>query len=147
MSWCCLKSLMVLTVFLLECGDYLGLMLFDGFFVGFGCSGGCFSCVLVFFFFKKKTAYEMRISDWSSDVCSADLRKTIFKKRQRPANSDDCDDRHALIFEMPVPGRRHEEIGKSEKADGQEIGLHEHDALNAAGGSWSLWQGDRTSVV
>src|SRR3546814_3068073 len=30
---------------------------------------GCF-----FFFFKQKTAYEMRISDWSSDVCSSDLR-------------------------------------------------------------------------
>src|SRR3546814_8820792 len=30
---------------------------------------GCFD----FFFFKQKTAYEMRISDWSSDVCSSDL--------------------------------------------------------------------------
>src|SRR3546814_2359628 len=30
-------------------------------------------CVLCFFFFKQKTAYEMRISDWSSDVCSSDL--------------------------------------------------------------------------
>src|SRR3546814_6622594 len=31
------------------------------------------SLVCVFFFFKQKTAYEMRISDWSSDVCSSDL--------------------------------------------------------------------------
>src|SRR3546814_4995054 len=34
-------------------------------------------CELLFwfvFFFKQKTAYEMRISDWSSDVCSSDLR-------------------------------------------------------------------------
>src|SRR3546814_5242377 len=30
--------------------------------------------MFVFFFFKQKTAYEMRISDWSSDVCSSDLR-------------------------------------------------------------------------
>src|SRR3546814_8366484 len=30
-------------------------------------------CVYYFFFFKQKTAYEMRISDWSSDVCSSDL--------------------------------------------------------------------------
>src|SRR3546814_17457647 len=30
--------------------------------------------MLFFFFFKQKTAYEMRISDWSSDVCSSDLR-------------------------------------------------------------------------
>src|SRR3546814_2843388 len=35
----------------------------------------CMSYVIgfVFFFFKQKTAYEMRISDWSSDVCSSDL--------------------------------------------------------------------------
>src|SRR3546814_17305675 len=31
------------------------------------------SCVCFVFFFKQKTAYEMRISDWSSDVCSSDL--------------------------------------------------------------------------
>src|SRR3546814_8703314 len=30
--------------------------------------------MVFFFFFKQKTAYEMRISDWSSDVCSSDLR-------------------------------------------------------------------------
>src|SRR3546814_18647111 len=36
--------------------------------------GSCLTdCVLLFFFFKQKTAYEMRISDWSSDVCSSDL--------------------------------------------------------------------------
>src|SRR3546814_7424802 len=29
----------------------------------------------LFFFFKQKTAYEMRISDWSSDVCSSDLEE------------------------------------------------------------------------
>src|SRR3546814_1797474 len=35
-------------------------------------------CVFVcFFFFKQKTAYEMRISDWSSDVCSSDLAQTL----------------------------------------------------------------------
>src|SRR3546814_5565549 len=33
-------------------------------------------CVIYVFFFKQKTAYEMRISDWSSDVCSSDLAKT-----------------------------------------------------------------------
>src|SRR3546814_4418377 len=31
-------------------------------------------CFILFFFFKQKTAYEMRISDWSSDVCSSDLQ-------------------------------------------------------------------------
>src|SRR3546814_17121183 len=33
--------------------------------------------LVMFFFFKQKTAYEMRISDWSSDVCSSDLLKTL----------------------------------------------------------------------
>src|SRR3546814_10372271 len=33
----------------------------------------CIYCCQRFFFFKQKTAYEMRISDWSSDVCSSDL--------------------------------------------------------------------------
>src|SRR3546814_3590802 len=32
-----------------------------------------YELMLLFFFFKQKTAYEMRISDWSSDVCSSDL--------------------------------------------------------------------------
>src|SRR3546814_6105729 len=36
-----------------------------------------FMHVLIYFFFKQKTAYEMRISDWSSDVCSSDLRKGL----------------------------------------------------------------------
>src|SRR3546814_6644080 len=35
----------------------------------------CFCVILLFFFFKQKTAYEMRISDWSSDVCSSDLEE------------------------------------------------------------------------
>src|SRR3546814_2635235 len=36
----------------------------------------------MFFFFKQKTAYEMRISDWSSDVCSSDLQQNACKKCQ-----------------------------------------------------------------
>src|SRR3546814_18841483 len=41
---------------------------------------------LFFFFFKQKTAYEMRISDWSSDVCSSDLRAVhIPRSPQRAA--------------------------------------------------------------
>src|SRR3546814_2409891 len=49
----------------------------------------CCHSYLVFFFFKQKTAYEMRISDWSSDVCSSDLAlyrprilRTIFSGRR-----------------------------------------------------------------
>src|SRR3546814_20428982 len=42
----------------------------------------CFSMYLsCFFFFKQKTAYEMRISDWSSDVCSSDRRRAFFTRQ------------------------------------------------------------------
>src|SRR3546814_17850364 len=39
--------------------------------------------MFVFFFFKQKTAYEMRISDWSSDVCSSDLPHEEVPGRQK----------------------------------------------------------------
>src|SRR3546814_18775754 len=54
-----------------------------------------------FFFFKQKTAYEMRISDWSSDVCSSDLvvasapsalSVTVYRAPDRDAGSIDLDD-------------------------------------------------------
>src|SRR3546814_8501849 len=55
----------------------------------------------VFFFFKQKTAYEMRISDWSSDVCSSDLRLD----RGFAANI------HAAAVAVPaVDQRRHVDI-------------------------------------
>src|SRR3546814_12287999 len=40
------------------------------------------------FLFKQKTAYEMRISDWSSDVCSSDLRPIRRRSRRRPSPTD-----------------------------------------------------------
>src|SRR3546814_1856244 len=44
-----------------------------------------FFFVFFFFFFKQKTAYEMRISDWSSDVCSSDLFRHVFALVRRCA--------------------------------------------------------------
>src|SRR3546814_1920019 len=54
----------------------------------------------VFFFFKQKTAYEMRISDWSSDVCSSDLEP----KRQYHAAKAEVDPSRtpAPLFESRV---------------------------------------------
>src|SRR3546814_17445554 len=43
--------------------------------------------MLFFFFFKQKTAYEMRISDWSSDVCSSDLGAADRTRRHFPSCS------------------------------------------------------------
>src|SRR3546814_6321106 len=39
---------------------------------------------MCFFFFKQKTAYEMRISDWSSDVCSSDLLRYSYRHSELP---------------------------------------------------------------
>src|SRR3546814_4308394 len=59
--------------------------------------------VLVFFF-KQKTAYEMRISDWSSDVCSSDLH---FDEAQRQiAGSDEFDHRGEFIIIDPAHQHR-----------------------------------------
>src|SRR3546814_6080704 len=52
-----------------------------------------------FFFFKQKTAYEMRISDWSSDVCSSDLRH----------------DPHLRITKLALERRRGYEAGEGEQ--------------------------------
>src|SRR3546814_18157837 len=46
----------------------------------------------MFFFFKQKTAYEMRISDWSSDVCSSDL-KGVAAPELRLRGMDEAHDR------------------------------------------------------
>src|SRR3546814_4236521 len=64
-------------------------------------------CVLsVFFFFKQKTAYEMRISDWSSDVCSSDLRGAEQRacagaERRPPTRLEDA--RHAFVDRVDRP--------------------------------------------
>src|SRR3546814_11036081 len=47
--------------------------------------------ISVFFFFKQKTAYEMRISDWSSDVCSSDLEIAARRVGAVPVEADDRD--------------------------------------------------------
>src|SRR3546814_1065955 len=41
-----------------------------------------------FFFFKQRTAYEMRISDWSSDVCSSDLPSFVSKRTGGSGNEE-----------------------------------------------------------
>src|SRR3546814_2937356 len=46
------------------------------------------SLVYFFFFFKQKTAYEMRISDWSSDVCSSDLLRGDRNREQQRQDHD-----------------------------------------------------------
>src|SRR3546814_3512914 len=51
--------------------------------------------MVVFFFFKQKTAYEMRISDWSSDVCSSDLGGGPARRQRRGAVDNERAPRHS----------------------------------------------------
>src|SRR3546814_7565456 len=57
---------------------------------------------VLFFFFKQKTAYEMRISDWSSDVCSSDLVLSY--------DGDRCPRQHAQTRKGPTPGEFPEQV-------------------------------------
>src|SRR3546814_18820468 len=79
----------------------------------------CYVCChlfVFFFFFKQKTAYEMRISDWSSDVCSSDLLVARLDPRDqidRPVDRGDhaC---HRCLQSVRVEQQRSEErrVGK-----------------------------------
>src|SRR3546814_11109786 len=67
--------------------------------------GLCMISLFVFFFFKQKTAYEMRISDWSSDVCSSDLLRLLLAV-QRLVLSDQQLAHHLADLAAEL-GRRH----------------------------------------
>src|SRR3546814_319932 len=72
------------------------------------------------FFFKHKTAYEMRISDWSSDVCSSDLARSVgclcqsFRKFRRTLalRTEGCRERADLGHARRQDLGRHEEAGR-----------------------------------
>src|SRR3546814_1632735 len=75
--------------------------------------------IVFFFFFKQKTAYEMRISDWSSDVCSSDLVAIHRRRARRSVDANSCDSvsrisESRFIALNFVKGKRSEErrVGK-----------------------------------
>src|SRR3546814_539257 len=64
-------------------------------------------CALVFFlFFKQKTAYEMRISDWSSDVCSSDLNSSSIGRLVTPATTRPLRASATLTPHSGLPNRK-----------------------------------------
>src|SRR3546814_14688729 len=88
------------------------------------------SFLFLFFFFKQKTAYELRISDWSSDVCSSDLLyrgrsahrgRVVRRARPRSARprSPPCLDRRRRRRARREPCREHQG-GRSRR------GRHDH---------------------
>src|SRR3546814_10473250 len=83
---------------LLSCGIYVGVHI-------------CY-----FFFFKQKTAYEVRISDWSSDVCSSDLMAAGVQQAAEQATGEAADE---AADQHRTPLREMIEIGID---DAEEIG-------------------------
>src|SRR3546814_8111277 len=73
-------------------------------------------CISVIFFFKQKTAYEMRISDWSSDVCSSDL----------PGQHDE-------IVERRVDHQRLDDVAGDQKFQAEQDAAAERRAERAIG--------------
>src|SRR3546814_1116121 len=77
------------------------------------------------FFFKQKTAYEMRISDWSSDVCSSDLIQIAIDQRCR--NADQQAKRKAVGAGDPeLAGDLAYGIGTGELVGGQGLYSNSH---------------------
>src|SRR3546814_11689309 len=70
----------------------------------------CFMSVILFFFCKQKTAYEMRISDWSSDVCSSDLQAAAGDMRHG-LDQAVAHQRHAALH--IDSRRRHQHLGEA----------------------------------
>src|SRR3546814_5067131 len=59
--------------------------------------------IIIFFFFKQKTAYEMRISDWSSDVCSSDLNALNALKKDQAVKSGNIASINKIVNEYVLP--------------------------------------------
>src|SRR3546814_3060881 len=86
-----------------------------------------FSC-FKFFFFKQKTAYEMRISDWSSDVCSSDLNRPRRDpgERMAPHELDESRDRERGPAPHAEPGGGHMDIQNARRLALLVIAGHQH---------------------
>src|SRR3546814_8771331 len=67
------------------------------------------------FFFKQKTAYERRISDWSSDVCSSDLAETLWQAWTAPAAR--------AVWAAPSPSVTVEFLEADTRVGGREVSL------------------------
>src|SRR3546814_4816828 len=62
--------------------------------------------MMFIFFFKQKTAYELRISDWSSDVCSSDLSEALARRAAASRHEHRLPViRHVGLLLRPQPGR------------------------------------------
>src|SRR3546814_11916373 len=81
-------------------------------------------CNLLLFFFKQKTAYEMRISDWSSDVCSSDLPRRHGEHHRVPLRRAD-----EVGYPFQQPSSRSAAHGRLQQREDGEGGDPQHDDL------------------
>src|SRR3546814_16082445 len=83
--------------------------------------------LLFCFFFKQKTAYEMRISDWSSDVCSSDLSsancapRSPMKRPPKPAMSAPISGRKTIAAYIRPSALHHVDVGDRDRAAVAEV--------------------------
>src|SRR3546814_9020284 len=85
--------------------------------------------IWVFFFFKQKTAYEMRISDWSSDVCSSDLHvgaadRDDQQEADREAEAGDGPEHPRALVEGEIGG---EPDDRGERREVDDVPPRQHD--------------------
>src|SRR3546814_10225805 len=69
------------------------------------------------FFVKQKTAYDMRISDWSSDVCSSDLVSFFLLGSSEEENAAACAAARRLFPRLKIAGRHHGYFPAAQNAD------------------------------
>src|SRR3546814_4015811 len=89
------------------------------------------------FFVKQKTAYERRISDWSSDVCSSDLSGAAAISRIEAWRLGEADDRRTGGDDHPARGKRSHQCGSGGRRSGERrVGK---ECVSTCRSRWSLY--------
>src|SRR3546814_14386304 len=106
----------------------------------------------MFFFFKQKTAYEMRISDWSSDVCSSDLtgKRCLDGKGDLLLHVDRSEGRHeAVDLDLAVGDirdrvdRQQGDLPGSERSEERRVGK---ECVSTCRSRWSQYHEKKNSL-
>src|SRR3546814_11906469 len=103
--------------------------------------------VCLFFFFKQKTAYEMRISDWSSDVCSSDLRH---QRRTEGTLQDTVEherfqrSRHAAQHRREREPRRPDQHHGAARSEERRVGK---ECVSTCRSRWSLYNSHKKYII
>src|SRR3546814_10081705 len=97
----------------------------------------CLCCTVFMFLFKRKTAYDLRISDWSSDVCSSDLlrerrdQSRLWRRERVRPRARRADEAQRLVEH--IEHRRHDERAEDHADDQRDLLLPRRRADELAG--------------